>query len=180
MTGFTAFTDYASSVAAFFLSADQRLLALRDTVRSTSEDEDATPAEKMLANGLGLWLDTVDFWMGLVPTVGGGALPTMVIVAPLAAAGDKIGTTLVTPPGIGAVLAVTPIVRVGGSETLVSKDLTLSADRRTLSLTIEVPPPPPVTSPPTPPDAVAGLYQGLVYALPEAPVANVQVVLTGA
>jgi hypothetical protein len=175
MTGFSAFTEYASSVAAFFLSADQRLIALRETVQATAEDEEASASDKMIANGVGLWLDTVDFWMGLVPFVGGAALPTMVIVSPLASAGDKVGNVTVTPPGMGAVLAVTAITRVGGTETLTSSDLELSADRRTLSLTIEVPEAP---TPPTPPSAVAGLYQGLVYALPDTPVANVQVVLT--
>jgi hypothetical protein len=175
MTGFSAFTEYASSVAAFFLSADQRLIALRETVQATAEDEEASASDKMIANGVGLWLDTVDFWMGLVPLVGGATLPTMVIVSPLASAGDKIGNVTVTPPGLGAILAVTAITRVGGTETLTSSDLELSADRRTLSLTVVVPAAP---TPPTPPSAVAGLYQGLVYALPDTPVANVQVVLT--
>jgi hypothetical protein len=175
MTGFSAFTDYASSVAAFFLSADRRLLDLRDTIQTTAESEDATASDKMLANGLGLWLDAVDFWMGLFPFAGASGLPTLVIVSPLASAGDVTGSVIVTPPGIGALLAVTPIMRVGGTETLSADDPVLSADRRTLSLTVEVPAPP---TPPTPPTAVAGLYQGLVYALPQTPVANVQVVLT--
>lgn len=168
MTGLSAFTEYASSVAAFFLSADQRLLTLRETVQATAEDEDASASDKLLANGVGLWLDTVDFWMGLIPFAGSGALPVMAIVSPLAAAGEKIGTATVTPPGIGAILEVTAITRVGGTETLASSDLTLSPDRRTLSLTVEVPASP----------APAGLYQGLVYALPSTPVASVQVVLT--
>jgi hypothetical protein len=172
MTGFSAFTEYASSVAAFFLSADQRLLALRETVQATSEDEDASASDKMIANGIGLWLDTVDFWMGLVPSHGGGGLPTMAIVSPLVAAGDKVGAVAITPPGIGAVLAVTALTRVGGTETLATSNLELSPDRRTLHLTVTVP------EPAEPPAAVAGLYSALVYALPETPVANVQVVLT--
>ncbi len=175
MTGLTAFTDYASSVAAFFLSADQRLLALRQTVRDTEENEAATATEKLLANGLGLWLDTVDFWMGMVPAVGAGAVPSMLIVSALAASGDKEGSITIAPPGIGAVLAVTPLQRVGGTETLVTDEPVLSADRRTLSLVVEVPAPP---TPPAEPTAVAGLYQGLIYALPGTPVASVQVVLT--
>jgi hypothetical protein len=175
MTGFSSLTEYASSVAAFFLSADQRLLALRDTIQTTAEDEDATPSDKMLANGLGLWLDAVDFWVGLIPFHGATGLPTLAIVSPLASAGDVTGSVTITPPGLGALLAITPIVRVGGTETLAADDPVLSPDRRTLSLTVEVPEPP---TPPTPPTAVAGLYQGLIYALPQTPVANVQVVLT--
>ncbi len=168
MSALGAFSDIVTNVTKYALLADKRLTQLRQTVDGVSASATASAVEKMVANSVGLWLDALDLWMSFVPQKGDQPA-IMLITSPNTAVGVKHGEVAIKDPGATVTLAVSPISRVGGTETLAvtAAGPTLSIDRQTLSLDVVVPA-----------GAVRGLYEGAVYAQPQTPVAVVLVVLT--
>ena len=113
----------------------------------------------LTSDAVALWGKGMDAWWSLFSFAPDPLLPIAYIAAPLvppAARLGKSGTAFITTsvPPAPAPRKMTEPVRLGGAETIVQADLTLTLTDGTLEVKI---------TGNTSPGLVAGLYQGLAY-----------------